>query len=181
MHRKIVIDVESDGPAPGLYSMVSFGAVLINTDGSLKTFYGQTRPLDGAKWIPEALAVSGHSREEHESFEHPLDVMSRFEEWIRTEAGYHPEKKNTRPIFFSDNNGFDFQFINYYFHIFLGYNPFGHSSRNISDLYKGFVRDATKKGKHLRKTKHTHHPVDDAVGNAEILLALKAQGLQIPI
>ena len=34
--------------------------------------------------------------------------------------------------------------------------------------------------KHLRKTKHTHHPVDDARGNAEALLAMKEQlGLKI--
>jgi hypothetical protein len=33
--------------------------------------------------------------------------------------------------------------------------------------------------KHLRKTKHTHHPVDDARGNAEALLQMKAMGLKI--
>ena len=29
--------------------------------------------------------------------------------------------------------------------------------------------------KHLRLTKHTHHPVDDAKGNAEVLLTMKEQ------
>lgn len=33
--------------------------------------------------------------------------------------------------------------------------------------------------KHLRKTKHTHHPVDDARGNAEALLQMKKLGLNI--
>jgi len=33
------------------------------------------------------------------------------------------------------------------------------------------VQDTTKNFKHLRKTEHTHHPVDDARGNAEALLA----------
>ncbi|WP_264821498.1 hypothetical protein [Acinetobacter shaoyimingii] len=34
--------------------------------------------------------------------------------------------------------------------------------------------------KHLRKTAHTHNPVDDAKGNAEALLALKKDyGLKI--
>lgn len=34
--------------------------------------------------------------------------------------------------------------------------------------------------KHLRKTKHTHHPVDDARGNAETLLQMKEEyGLKI--
>jgi len=35
---------------------------------------------------------------------------------------------------------------------------------------------------HLRKTKHTHNPVDDAKGNAEALLALKNEmGLKIKL
>ena len=33
--------------------------------------------------------------------------------------------------------------------------------------------------KHLRKTRHTHHPVDDAKGNAEALLQMKEMGLKI--
>lgn len=32
--------------------------------------------------------------------------------------------------------------------------------------------------KHLRKTRHSHHPVDDAKGNAEALLAMKQMGLK---
>lgn len=31
----------------------------------------------------------------------------------------------------------------------------------------------------LRKTKHTHNPVDDAIGNAEALLQMKDMGLKI--
>lgn len=61
----IIVDVEADGPCPGMYSMVSFGAVILS-EGLDKTFYAQCRPLDDAtaEYIPEALAVSGHSREE---------------------------------------------------------------------------------------------------------------------
>ena len=70
-------------------------------------------------------------------------------------------------LFISDNNGFDWQFVNYYFHHFLGRNPFGHSSTNLGSLYKGMQRDTKVNFKHLRRTRHTHHPVDDAKGNAE--------------
>ena len=51
-------------------------------------------------------------------------------------------------------------------------NPFGFSSTNLGSLYKGLVRDTSLNFKHLRKTRHTHHPVDDARGNAEALLAM---------
>ena len=41
------------------------------------------------------------------------------------------------------------------------------------------MKDVYSKWKHLRVTKHTHNPVDDAKGNAEVLLKLKEMGLKI--
>ena len=41
------------------------------------------------------------------------------------------------------------------------------------------MKDTFKTFKHLRRTKHTHHPVDDAKGNAEALLAMRETGLKI--
>lgn len=165
-----VVDVEADGPAPGLFSMVCFGAVLV--DPLLcDTFYGEVKPISN-DYIPEALAVSGFTREQHLQFEEPKETMLRFERWINNTS-------KGRPIFISDNNGFDFAFINYYFHAFLGRNPFGWSSRRIGDLYCGWVNDTKAQWKHLRKTKHDHNPVNDAIGNAEVLLYLKQQGLNI--
>ena len=39
-----VVDVETDGPIPGDYSMISFGVVLL--DEKLETtFYGQLKPI----------------------------------------------------------------------------------------------------------------------------------------
>jgi hypothetical protein len=84
-------------------------------------------------------------------------------------------------IFIADNNGFDWMFVCWYFHHFLGKNPFGFSSQNLGSLYKGLVKDAAKSFKHLRKTSHTHDPVDDARGNAEALLAMQAMGLAIKL
>lgn len=159
----VMVDVEADGPIPGDYSMISFGAVIVEPAIS-KSFYGKLRPVS-EKWEPEALKISGFTREETLSFEDPKSIMERFAAWIR-------ENSKGRPIFISDNNGFDWQFINWYFHHFLGQNPFGFSSMNLGSLYKGLVRDTFKNFKHLRKTKHTHHPVDDAKGNAEALLEL---------
>ena len=37
------------------------------------------------------------------------------------------------------------------------------------------MRDTFKNFKHLRKTSRTHHPVDDAKGNAEALLTIREQ------
>lgn len=162
----IMVDIESDGPIPGDYSMVSFGAVIVEGDLE-KTFYGQLKPISEI-WIPQALEVSGHTREETLGFGDPKQVMEEFALWIK-------QNSNGKAVFISDNNGFDWMFICWYFHHFTGENPFGHSSQNLGSMYKGLVKDTFKNFKHLRKTTHTHHPVDDAKGNAEALLTLKKE------
>jgi len=166
----IMVDIEADGPIPGDYSMVCFGAVVVETNLA-RTFYGKLRPISDA-YIPEALAVSGFSRDETMEFDEPLAVMQNFAEWLAANSAGNP-------IFISDNNGFDYQFISWYFHHFLKRNPFGHSSTNLGSLYKGMERSMFVNFKHLRKTAHTHHPVDDAKGNAEALLQMKELGLKI--
>lgn len=168
-----MVDVESDGPIPGDHSMICFGAVLVEPSLN-KSFYGQLRPISD-KWIPEALQISGFSREDTLSFHEPSEIMNQFADWIASNS-------QGRPFFISDNNGFDWQFINWYFHHFTGRNPFGHSSTNLGSLYKGIVKDMFVNFKHLRRTEHTHDPVKDALGNAEALLTMKQEmGLKISL
>lgn len=163
-----MVDVEADGPAPGLFSMIALGAVIVEPALD-RSFYGRLRPVS-EQWTPAALAVSGYSREETLAFDEPEVVMRKFADWLTDNVA-------GRPMFVSDNNGFDWQFVNWYFWRFTGANPFGHSSTNLGSLYKGLAKDARRNFKHLRKTKHSHHPVDDAKGNAEAMLAMQAMGL----
>ena len=167
-----MVDVEADGPVPGLYSMVSIGAVLVEPSLAHR-FYGRLCPIS-EDHVPEMLAISGHSRSETLGFEPPATVMRSFADWIALNS-------SGRPHFVSDN-GFDWMFVNWYFHRFLGENPFGYSSTNLGSLYKGLEGSVFVNFKHLRRTAHTHHPVDDALGNAEALLAMKAQyGLKVKL
>ena len=139
-----VVDVEADGPIPGKYSMVSFGAVLVEP-GLGRTFYGRTRPISDA-FLPEALAISRRdARGAPPPTTSPAAVMEAFERWVQ-------ETTRGKPVFFSDNLAFDWQFVNWYFHTYLGRNPFGWSGRRIGDLYCGLVKDAHAGWKHLRKT-----------------------------
>ena len=169
----VMVDVESDGPIPGDYSMISFGAVIVEPKLE-RTFYGRLKPIS-RNWVPDALEICGFTREETFQFEEPTLVMEKFGDWLRQEI-------DDRPMFISDNNGFDWQFINWYFHHFFGSNPFGFSSMNLGSLYKGVVKNTHENFKYLRITKHSHHPVDDARGNAEALLYLKdSMGLNIKL
>ena len=159
----IVVDCETDGPIPGKYSMVCFGAVIVDPKLN-NTFYGKTKPISD-NFNPDALAISGFSRNEHLTFDDPSITVTNFAEWIKKSC-------KGKPIFISDNNGFDFAWINWYFHSFYGSNPFGYSSRRISDLFCGAEHDLYYKWKQFRKTVHDHNPVSDSLGNAEALLYL---------
>ena len=168
-----VIDTEADGTSPATSSMVCFGAVMV---GDMeKTFYGETAPISDY-YNPDALAVSGFNRKQHESFDDPKEVMQKFADWV------NKVNKDGRPTFISDNPAFDWMWICYYFDKYDIPNPFGFSARRIGDLYCGMKMDAGKNGewkRKYRKTKHTHNPVDDAKGNAEGLIAMKDMGLKI--
>jgi hypothetical protein len=93
------------------------------------------------------------------------ETFSKFREWLE------PRKP---VVFVSDNPAYDFQWVNFYFWRYFGENPFGHSGRRIADFYAGLVGDfrSTQKWKRLRRTKHDHHPVHDALGNAEALIRM---------
>lgn len=102
-----MVDVAADGPIPGDDSMICFGAVIVEPSLS-KTFYGRLRPISD-RWVPEALAVSGFTRERTLAFPEPASVMGQFRSWRAEHCG-------GRLMFISDNHGFDWQFINWHFH-----------------------------------------------------------------
>ena len=56
----VMVDVETDGPIPGEYSMISFGAVVVEPSLS-KTFLGLLKPIS-EKFYEEALSISGCAR-----------------------------------------------------------------------------------------------------------------------
>lgn len=161
------IDVEADGPSPMDYSMVCFGIVLIDPYGEFEhTFYGETAPISD-KWIPEALAVSGFSRKEHEDFMPPEVAMGDALAWVNRINKIHGKG---RPMAIMDNPAFDWQWINGYFHRYTGENPFGHSASRLADKYEGALGAYYNWKRKHRRTKHDHNPINDAIGNAEATL-----------
>lgn len=171
----IMVDIEADGPIPGDYSMTEIGAVFCRD--LEQTYYGQLRPIS-EKWVPSALGVTGRSREETLSFPGPQLAMIDFASWVNDKKAQLEE--DDRLTFISDNNGFDFMFVCWYFWHFNGENPFGPNSDNLRNLFGGLRKNAYANFKRLRKTKHTHNPVDDALGNVEALITMRDEfGLRI--
>ena len=156
----VFVDVEATGPTPCSGVMTQFGAVHY---ASRETFHGvlyDSKPSDANPAVP---VLTGNS--------YPgQPVMEAFSDWLLGTTGSPLLSAAGRgPIFVSDNNGFDFMWIAFYFDRYAITNPFGHSSRRISDFYAGLVGDFTKSQgwKKWRVTPHDHHPVHDALGNVE--------------
>ena len=157
-------DVEANGPCPGLYSMSKLGCVVLLPNGDTsKRFYATFKPIS-EKYEIEAYTHSNVTREEHLTFDDPQVSMIKFKEFIRQN-----QYAGRRSIFISDNLAFDWQYVNYYFHLYGLGNPFGFSGRRINDIYSGAVRNlkASNDWKKYRITIHDHNPVNDALGNAE--------------
>jgi DNA polymerase III alpha subunit (gram-positive type) len=168
-----VVDVESDGPYLGVNSMVCFGAIKID-DNLTTTFYGKVKPVSEI-FNPEALSVSGFTREQHLTFNEIEPVMKSFQTWIAQ------NNKDGRPCMFSDNIAYDHSWINYYFNRVGIESPFGWSGRRIGDIISGLEHDLYIPWKKYRRTPHTHCPTDDAKGNAEALIYfLDKHNIRIP-
>lgn len=130
----ISIDVETAGPIPGEYSMLSIGACAVADPSA--TFACKLKPIND-KFVPEALEVSGISLDRlRQDGTEPEVAMLRFRAWIDEVAG------GDTPVFVGFNAPFDWSFVNYYFHKFTGKNPFGFTALDIKALWMG-VSDCT--------------------------------------
>lgn len=159
MKTYIMVDVETNGPIPGDYSMTSLGAVIVDEKLD-KTFKINIKPIS-EKFDPSRV------RPEHQiNSVEAKEAMQKFKEWILNNS-------LGEPIFISDNNGFDWMFVCWYFWHFLNENPFGYSSQNLNSLNKGLNKDLSAKLDLLRERKLTHDALEDAKDNAKIFLKLK--------
>lgn len=166
----VAIDIEADGPCPGEFSMLSFGAVMVR-EGLEDTFYQELKPWT-TRFQQEAMDVNGLDREKlFETGMEPAEAMSAFEFWLLS-------KTVGRPVMISDNPAYDFQFVNYYFWFFLNRNPLGWSARRLPDIWSGMQGNAyqTREWNQYSITEHTHNALDDAMGVAEATLALNERG-----
>jgi ribonuclease T len=164
----ICVDVETAGPTPGQYAMLSIGACLVEDPST--TFYMELQP-DRPDYLPEAMAISGLSLDalkQHGSA--PRAAMQAFAVWLKNVV---PEGK--KAIFVALNAPFDWMFVNDYFYRYLGHNPFGHSALDIKAYFMGFAGvswyETSMKhiSAHFLQEKHlAHNALRDAQDQAEI-------------
>src|SRR5215471_4938720 len=114
-------DIESDGPVPGLNSMLSFGSAAYLADKTLvRTFSANLETLAGASGDPITMAWWETQPEAWEACrknpQPPILVMPEYASWLKELPG--------NPVFVGYPSGFDFMFITYYLYRFAGESPF---------------------------------------------------------
>lgn len=156
----VSVDIETDGPIPGKYSMLSLGACTADND-----FYVELQPIS-EEFIPTALAVSGLDRNSLvRNGCPPLDAMNQFRAWLKG--------LNGKPVFTSFST-WDWSFVYWYLIMYGNDSPFGHSSLDMKSYYMGKYGSTwreTAKGNIAKQRpclldptlKHTHHALSDAV------------------
>jgi len=179
------VDVEADGPIPGPFSMISFGAAVCGrfdgngftaVDPTQDTFYRELRPIS-PDFIPEAQAVSGLDRAHLSTHgADPQEAMAALRTWV-TEVS-----AGAKPIVVGYPVCYDWMFLYWYLIRFGGHSPFGHSG--CMDMKTMFALKADRSiafvgkrsmPKHLLSDRpHTHNALDDAVEQGELFANLMA-------
>lgn len=178
-------DVETDGPIPGINSMLSFGSAAYLADKTLVgTFTANLETLPGAQadpkttawWQtqPEAWAVC------RENTKAPENVMPQYVTWIKALRG--------KPVFVSYPGAFDFMFIYWYLIRFAGESPFSHSALDIKSyamaMLKRGYRESVKRNmprQWFDPAPHTHRALDDAIEQGALFCNMLAINLRCPV
>jgi DNA polymerase III epsilon subunit-like protein len=164
----ISVDVETAGPNPGQYSLLSIGACLVFEPA--KTFYVELQPVNDA-FTSEALQISGLKMETLKANGLPPgQAMRQFSDWV-----LQTTPTGQAPIFVALNAPFDWMFITDYFHRYLGKNPFGHKALDIKAFYMGRNDTQWNDTGFEAITKHyqmeqslNHNALQDAIAQAKL-------------
>jgi len=174
----VIVDIEADGPVPGLHSMLSIGAVASTETEEVSHFYKKLQPIEGASQFPFTMKWWSTQPtawiEVTADAEPAQDVMQELDTWIHS-LGH-------KPIFVAHPTGFDYAFVSWYFWKFLNRNPFGTQAGGGRTLdlqsYTAGRLNITLSDAHRSKlpnkltenvVEHTHKAIDDARGYGAIL------------
>ena len=171
----VSVDVETAGPIPGEYSLLSIGACLAFAPE--EAFSCQLKPI-GNRFDPKALEVTGLSLATlAQTGEEPRLAMEKFARWLADLGG-----NDATIICVGFNAPFDWSVIIYYFQCVLGENPFGFTALDIKALYMGATgcswadtRSSRIAQKLAPTLTGTHDALADARYQAEIFRLIRAK------
>lgn len=194
----LVLDIESDGPAPGLNNMLTMGVAAFSPAGeNIDKFYERIIPLPDLSPNPETMIWwrEQSSKAYYEAFDQDkpgvvagsaskdrvtaFDAMLNFAAWLNY---LELNTKSTRFIAVAWPAAFDFPYVNYYCHRFLRRNPLGYDALDIRSYVMGLLRkqgyfDVTEAYINAlferSSTKLNHIAIDDAVAQGELFFYIR--------
>lgn len=173
-------DVETDGPIPGPYSMLSLGSAAFRADKSpVATFSINLETLPEASTDPGYMEFWRRHPEAWEEArrnpEPPEAAMRRYLAWVRGLPGV--------PVFVAYPAGFDFTFVYWYLMRFTGESPFSFSAVDIKTYamamlgrpYRACVKRNLPKRWFDAEFPHRHRALDDALEQGAMFLNMLAE------
>ncbi len=174
-------DVETDGPIPGVNSMLSFGSAAYLADKTLVSTFSANlillsealpNPNTMAWWKTQPLAWQACRKD----LQPPTIAMKDYLAWVKALPG--------KPVFVSYPVTFDFLFVYWYLIKFTGESPFSHSGLDIKTyamaMLKTDYRDSTKRNmpkSWFDKFPHTHQALDDAIEQGALFCNMLAENI----
>lgn len=171
-------DVETDGPIPGPYSMLSFASAAFKADKEpVGTFEANLELLPEAQGHPDTMAWWETQPEawaaHRENLQDPSVAMKNNVEWLKALPG--------KPVFVAYPAGFDFMFVYWYLIRFAGESPFSFSAIDIKTFAMAVLgtnyRESSKRAmpkEWFTDRPHTHKALDDAIEQGELFLNMLA-------
>lgn len=175
-------DVETDGPIPGVYSMLSFASAAYLPDKQLiGTFSANLATLPGAVTHPKTMEWWQNQPEAwtacRTDLQSPEVALQNYLLWLKALPGL--------PVFVAYPAAFDFMFIYWYLIRFTGESPFSHSALDIKTyamaMLKKPYRRSTKENMPTRwfdPFSHTHLALDDAIEQGALFCNILSENLR---
>ena len=160
-------DVETDGPAPGPHSMLSFASAAYLSDKTLLgTFSANLETLPEATAHPETMKWWETQKEawaaSRLNLQSPEQAMRDYNEWLKALPG--------ELVFLGYPVAFDYMFIQWYLHKFTGNSPFAYFALDVKTYAMSLLgtnyRETTKSimpKDWFDELPHTHLALDDAI------------------
>lgn len=161
-------DVETDGPIPGVNSMLSFASAAFLSDKTLiSTFSANLETLPDATTDPKTMEFWQNQTQAwqaaRQNLQKPLEAMKHYLSWLKELPG--------KPVLIGYPVAFDFMFIYWYLMRFVGESPFSFSALDIKTYAMALLRTPYRKTVKHEMPKHwldpnfphTHIALDDAL------------------
>lgn len=165
------IDIETDGPCPGLNSILSLGCVAFDEQGNnLDTYYVNLDLLPEANPDPKTMDFWAQHQKYYDETrvwcQSPEEAMPHFSQWVASFPG--------SPVAVCMPSGFDFTWVYYYLMRFTGKSVFSFSVLDMKTMAMCMLRlpyrESVKRNwpRHwFSKLPHTHNALADSLEQAE--------------